>query len=164
MRPLFGAVGLGGCKGLVEVVARQLDRDLVGTEHAGLVDLLLRRGDRHEDRSVHAEMAAGKGHALGMVAGAGADKLALVGALRPDLAHRAEGPAQLVAADGGKIFPLEEDVGPVAGGQVVIPLQRRPGEQSTQGGGGLSGSVVEPYHPLQMPEDAAPGKECLRIP
>jgi hypothetical protein len=132
---------LGGGKGLVEVVAGQLDRDLVAAEDPGLVDLLLRRGDRHEDRAVHAEMAAGKGHALGMVARAGADEFALVGLARPDLAHRVERAAQFVAADGGQVLALEEDLGAVAGGKVVVPLQRRFGEKRAQGGGGLAGSV-----------------------
>ena len=76
-----------------------------------------------------------------MIARAGADEFVLVGFARADLAHRVECPAQFVTADRGQILTLQEDLGTIAGGQVVIPLQRRFWEKRAQGGGGLAGSV-----------------------
>ncbi len=160
----FGAIGLGGGKCLVEVVARQLDPDVVAAKDAGLVDLLLRGGDGHEDHPLHAKVAAGEGDTLGVVARTCADELVLVGLDGADLAHGVEGPAQLVAADGREVFALEPDFGVIAGRQKVVPLQGRLGEKLTQGNGGLAGGGAELGHDPQMPEGRAGGKECLGMP
>ena len=74
MRAFLGAKGLRCGQRLVEIVAGQPDLDRIAAEDAGLVDLLLRRRDRHEDGALHPEMPAGKGHALRMVARTGADE------------------------------------------------------------------------------------------
>ena len=114
---------------LVEIVPGQPDFDIVAAEDTGLVDLLLWRGDGHEDRSHDAEMPTGEGHALRVVPGARADKAALVRTPGQHLAHGVEGAAQLVAAHGGQILALQPDVGFVAGGKEIVALQRRLGEE-----------------------------------
>ena len=164
MRLPFGAPGLRRRKGLVEIVARQLDPHVVAAEDPGLVDLLLRRGHGHEDHPLDPEMPTGEGHPLRMVARTGADELVLVGLFRADLAHGVEGPAQLVAADRGQVLALQPDLGLMAGRQEVVPLQGRLGEQLAQGGGGLAGGSAELGHGGEMPEGRRQGKECLGMP
>ena len=112
------------CRGqrLVEIIADQHDLDRVAAENAGLVDFLARRGDGHEDGATGAEMATGKGHALGMVASAGTDEMP--GCTARDLAHGVEGAAQLVAAHRGQIFAFQPDFGAVFRRKVVILLKR----------------------------------------
>ena len=119
---------------------------------AGLVDLLLRRGDRHEDRAVHAEMAAGIGHALGVVARRWRRRTgACVGIGGPHLAHRREGTAQLVAAHRAQVFALEPDFGTdsVATGDRCAAAASR--ERDRAGHGWLGGrrgrirSCARPY-------------------
>ena len=126
------------------------DLDVVAAEDPRLVDLLLRRCDRHEDRPHHAEMAAGEGHALRMVTRTGADEMALPGIDGAHLAHRVPGAAQLVAAHRRQILALQPDVGLIALRQEIIPLQGRFGKQLAQGAGGGSGGLGKLCHILPM--------------
>jgi hypothetical protein len=86
-------------------------------------------------------VAAGEGHPLRVVAGTGADELALIRVAGPDLAHGIEGPAQLVAADGGQILALQPDLGLVAGRQKSFRCKGVSGNSVAQGGGGLAGGI-----------------------
>ena len=74
-------------------------------------------------------LAAGKGHPLGVVAGRGADEMALG---RHALAHRVEGPAQLVAAHRREVLALEPDIGAEPGREVLVALEGRRLEQRAQ--------------------------------
>ena len=146
MRPCLHTERLRRRQRLIEVVAGQHDFHRVAAEGAGLVDLLLRRGHRHEDGALHAEMPAGIGHPLRMVPGTGTDKPPLVRMGCKMLAQRREGPAQLVAAHGAKVFALQPDLGVKLLAQMIIPLQRCFRKQLAQGAGGSTGGVGELGH------------------
>ena len=161
LRALLGAEGLGRGQGLVEIVAGQHDLDRVAAEDLGLVDLLLGRGDRHEDRAARAEMAAGIGHALGMVAGAGADEMAAA-AGPGQLAHGVEGAAQLVAAHGRQILALEPDLGAVFRREMVVALQGRGLEQVAKRGLGQTDGGDKVFHAPPMPRNARLGKHSAQ--
>ena len=100
------AIALRGRQRIVEIVPGQTNLDLIAAKTAGFVDLLLGRGDRHENRALHPEMPTGIGHTLRVVASAGTDKGARVGRSRQRLAHRIESAADLVAAHGRDILAL----------------------------------------------------------
>ena len=97
--PASAAKRLRRGEGRVEIVADQPDLDPPAAELPGLVDLLLRRRHRHEDDALDAEVPAGKGHALRVVAGRGADEAPPARAARQRLAHGVERAADLVGAD-----------------------------------------------------------------
>ena len=120
---------------VVEIVAHQPDLDLSAAELPRLVDLLLRRRHRHEDHALGAEMMAGIGHALCMVAGRGADETPPVGLRRQSLAHRIEGAPDLVGAHRREVFALEPDIGTVSRRKIGVALERRRIEQHPQGRG-----------------------------
>ena len=109
-------------------------------------------------------MAAGIGHALRMVASAGTDEMLLAGVAHTDLAHRVERPAQLVAAHRRQVFPLQEYLGAMAVGQVIVALQRRLGEEIAQRKGGLAGVVGKLGHARGMTRSAAGIKSHQRPP
>jgi len=146
MRAGLGTKRLRGGQRLVEIVARQADRHLIAAKNPRLVDLLLRRCHRHEDGAAHPEMPAGKGHALRMVARAGADEILLVGLRRTHLAHRVEGAAQFVAAHRREVFTLEPDLRAISGREVIVALQGRLGKERPQGGGRLTGVGLKIGH------------------
>ena len=143
VRAFFTAKVLRGGQGLVEIVAGQDGLHIGAAKDSGLVDLLLRRGDRHEDRPAHPEMAAGIGYPLRMVPRTGADKVLLAGVLRQVLAHRGQRPPQFVAANRRQILTLEPYFGTVAGREVVIELQGRRRKQLAQGKGGADRRLME---------------------
>ena len=84
---------LRGREGVVEIVPHKPDFHGFAAECPGLVDLLARCGDGHEDHAAPPEMAAGIGHALRVIAGAGAHEGLLVRRCHQHLAHRVEGAA-----------------------------------------------------------------------
>ena len=110
---------LRGGQSVVEIVADQVNLDVVATKDAGFLDFLLRRRHRHEDHTLHAQMLAHIRHALRMVARAGADEqfLPLL------LAHSVERTADLVGPHRAEVLALEPDVRAIAVGQMGIPLQ-----------------------------------------
>jgi hypothetical protein len=128
----LGGEGLRSLQRRVEVVADQPGLDPAAAELPGLVDLLLRRRDRHEDDALDAEVPAGEGHALRVVAGRGADEAPALGTDREGLAHGVEGPAQLVGADRAQILALQPDLGAVLRRQKVVALQGRRLEELAQ--------------------------------
>ena len=143
---------------VVEIVADKPDLDRVAAEDPGLLDLLLRRGDRHEDHALHPEIGTHIGHALGMVAGGRADKELRRGVAIEHLAHRVEGAAQLVGAHRRQIFALEPDIAAKPFGKVNVALQRRVGEHLTHGTLGRAGPGMEILHEAHDPT------ECLKPP
>ena len=151
MRALFAAKRLRRRQRLVKIVASQHDLHRIAAKDPRLVDLLLRRRHRHENRALHPEMPTGKGHTLRMVARTGADEMPLIGRGHPHLAHRIERAAQFIAAHRCQIFALQPDLGAIACRQMIIALQRRLREQIADGfggGAGLGGKITharEPY-------------------
>ena len=117
---------------LVEEIAVELDGDELRPEHAGLVDLLLRRGHRHEDNTLHPEVTADIGKALRMIARRSADEEALAATVCNRFAKEVEGAANLVGTNGRQIFPLQPDFSTIAGRKMVVELQRRWGKEASQ--------------------------------
>ena len=101
------------------------DPHRIAAKRPRLVYLLLRCRHGHENRAFDPEMLAGKRHTLRMIARRSTDKRRLPRIAQPHLAHRREGPAQLIAAHRGKIFALQPNLGPVAPRQIIVALQRR---------------------------------------
>ena len=126
---------------LIEEIAEELDGDELAAEDAGLVDLLLRRRHWHIDHPRHAEMPADEGKALGMVAGGCADEGLSGAALDDHLAEEIEGAADLVGTDRRQILALQPDLGAVAGGKMLVQLQRRCREKATHGLGCFENSL-----------------------
>ena len=116
LRILLCGKGLGCGQRLVEVIPGQHDLDRVAAKDLGLVDLLPGRRHRHEDRAPGPEMTAGKGHAMRVIARAGANEMRIRRLTRHDpLAHCIERAPQLVAAHGGQVLSLEPDLCPELG-------------------------------------------------
>ena len=118
------AEGDRGAVAIVEEVADQPDLHELAAKDAGLVDLLLRRGHRHEHHTLLAEMPAHKGKALGVVAGRRADEQRRIGATGQRVPEEIEGAADLVGADRRQVLALQEDAGAGALGQMRILLHR----------------------------------------
>ena len=127
---------LRGGQADVEIVADQVNLDIVAAEHPGLLDLLLRRGDGHEDHAALAHVAAHEGDALGMVPGRGANEQLLIRLF----AHCVQRAADLVGTDRAQVLALEVDVRAETFGQMHVALQRRCGKHIAHrlfGGAGL---------------------------
>ena len=143
-----GGVLLGKSDGsgiaLIEEVAFQPDIDVLASKHPRLGDLLLRCGDRHEDRARNAKMLAGVGEALGVVAGRRAHELTRGTWIRQRLAEIVEGPAQLVATHWRQVFALQVNFGTEAIAEKGVVLQRRRREQGAYSGscGGDTGQEI----------------------
>ncbi len=125
MRTLFCTKILRRLKGFVKIIPDQPHLDVITAKHSGFQDLLLGRGDRHEHHTMHFEMLAHKGDALGVIARRGTDKHCLI---RDHLAHRVERPAQLVRPHRAEILTLEPDVSTKAFRQHFVAHQRRFGK------------------------------------
>ncbi len=119
---------------IVKEIADQSDLDELAAKMPGLVDLLLRRGDRHEHNAPFAEMAADKGETLGVVAGGRADEEpgAVAGLQR--LAEEVERSTNLVGTDRRQILALEEHMRARLVRQVDVLLEGRLGEKATHRG------------------------------
>jgi hypothetical protein len=87
-------------------VAVQHDLDVGAAARLDGIDLQGRRGGRHHDQRAAAEAARRQRHALGMVAGRGADHAALE-LLRRQVRHLVVGAAQLEAEHALHVFALE---------------------------------------------------------
>ena len=114
--------GLG--HGVVEGGAHHHDLQPLAPVVPHAVDLELGRGGRHEDGAAHPQPLAAVGDALRVVARARSHHTPplLLLAQVPKSSGR---PPDLEAADRLQVLPLEVDVGPVLGGEVGRPLQRR---------------------------------------
>ena len=145
-RALTGAEGLGRGEGLIKVIARQNNLDIAAAEHARLINLLLRRGDRHEDRTLHTEMTAGIGHPLRMVARAGTDETAHFRTGRADFAHRVKGTAKLIAAHRRQILAFNPDISTISLRKQIVTLQRRNLKEITKCGHGVTDSGGKSGH------------------
>ncbi len=154
MRAFFNTVKLRCGEGLVKIVANQDDFDIIAPKSAGLVDLLLRRGHRHEDGALNVKVTAGEGHSLGVISCRGADELTLIRVGGAHLSHGIIGAAQFVAADRGQVFAFQPNLGAILARQEVIPLQWRAREKVAQGAGGLAGGVGKLGHRQDVPHGA----------
>ena len=85
----FGAMGLGRAQTIIEIVTNQAHLDIIAAKHFGLLYLLLRGGDGHENRALHIHMAAHIRHTLRMVSRTGAHKMRFT----CNLAHCIKSPA-----------------------------------------------------------------------
>src|SRR5690606_38587667 len=94
----------------------------------------------------HTEMTAGVGHPLRMVASIRTDEMCLTWIGGAGLAHRREGAAQLVAAHRGQILAFQPDLCAVAGGEMLVSLQRRRGEDFAQRLGRCARTLSEFAH------------------
>ena len=94
MRTSLGTMGLGRTQTIIEIVTNQAHLDIVATKHLGLLYLLLRGGNGHENRALHIHMAAHIRHTLRMVSRTGANKMRFT----CNLAHCIKSPAQFVRA------------------------------------------------------------------
>ncbi|MNE03471.1 hypothetical protein D3C80_959740 [compost metagenome] len=117
-------MGTGGSVALVEDVADKLDGDEFAAEDAGLVYLLLRRRDRHEDNARHFKMAADEGKPLRMVAGRSADERLVARASSDRLAQKIEGAADLVGTDRRQVLTLQPDICAVTAAEMLVQLKR----------------------------------------
>src|SRR5690606_36173278 len=128
--------------------ANQLDLYMFAAELAGLVDLLLRRRDRHENHPGHIEMAAHEGNALRVIARAGTDK-GLPAALRAQhLAHGVERAPDLVGAHRRKVLSFQPDISVEPLGKMRIAQKWRLEKDLSHGLLCQTGGVVEFGHGL----------------
>ncbi len=103
MRARLAAIALRRCQRIVKIIAHQAHVDRAAPKDLGLLDLLLGRRDRHENHAVDTKVAAHKGNALRVIAGAGTNKGRLFG---NHFAHRIERATQFVRPDRTKILAL----------------------------------------------------------
>lgn len=117
----------GGGIALVKDIADQTDGDELATKGAGLVDFLLRCGNRHEHHALNAEMAAGKSKALRVVTRRSANEYLVVPRviILHGLTQKVERASNLIGANRRQVFALEPNSGAVAIAKIFIQLQRR---------------------------------------
>jgi hypothetical protein len=96
----------------------------IAAEHARLVDLLLRRGHRHEDHALATEMPAHESEALRVISGRGADKKAGIVAGSKRLSEEIQRTANLVGTYRRQILALQINACAIFARQVVVLLQR----------------------------------------
>ena len=96
--PPTSCKGLTGAEAIVEIIANQAHRDPFTAKHLGLVDLLIRRGDRHENHAFFLHLCR-YGDALGVISRTCAYKHIFIGLL----AHRVVGAPQLVGPHGRQV-------------------------------------------------------------
>ena len=117
---LLGFELAGMAVGLVEALAMQHDAP---AEAAHRLNLDVRRGARHHDGRLDAELLCRQRHALRMIAGGGADHAAL-GLDRGETRDLVVGAAQLEREDGLQILVLEERAAAEPGGQARQRIER----------------------------------------
>ena len=113
------------CADLVAIAAGPLIEHDLGTEGAGVVDLLLRGIRRHDDDAGDAVHAGGKGHALGVVAGGEGDDPTGAG-LRLERRDRRPAAAELEGAGVLQALGLDEQTPPGDFVEEGRRQQRRP--------------------------------------
>ena len=135
-RPLNAAVLTGGLARVVVRVPDQMHRDARLAEMLDALDLLKRGDSGHEDGGPDAQRGAGEGHALGMIAGAGADHAARR-LLRRQPRDLVVGPADLEGAHFLEVFALQQDPSAIEVREPLAGLQRRARQHRSQALGGV---------------------------
>ncbi len=157
------AIRLSRGKGVIEIIALQPDLDRIAPKHTGLLNLLLWGCHRHKDHTPDAKVPAHERNPLRVISSRGADKQPPVRISGQHLAHRIEGPAQLVGSHRRQIFALQPDISLKTVRQMRVAQQGRGWENLTHGAFGCAGLILKLGHSRSLAQLGHSRKAKLQL-